>query len=68
MLDTPVSGSVAIGERGELTGLVGGGQEAIERARSALESRRSRKPWCWPKGGLDGRGHTTGTSSGARSG
>jgi 3-hydroxyisobutyrate dehydrogenase/2-hydroxy-3-oxopropionate reductase len=42
MLDTPVSGSVALVQRGELTVLVGGSGEALERARPALAAFGSR--------------------------
>lgn len=38
LLDAPVSGSVALVERGELTSMVGGDAEALERARPVLES------------------------------
>jgi 3-hydroxyisobutyrate dehydrogenase/2-hydroxy-3-oxopropionate reductase len=38
LLDAPVSGSVPLVQRGELTILVGGDQAALERARPALES------------------------------
>ncbi|HEU5472275.1 MAG TPA: NAD(P)-dependent oxidoreductase [Actinophytocola sp.] len=37
LLDAPVSGSVALVERGELTFMVGGAPEAIERARPVLD-------------------------------
>jgi 3-hydroxyisobutyrate dehydrogenase/2-hydroxy-3-oxopropionate reductase len=38
LLDAPVSGSVPLVERGELTVLVGGDADALERARPVLES------------------------------
>jgi 3-hydroxyisobutyrate dehydrogenase-like beta-hydroxyacid dehydrogenase len=38
LLDTPVSGSVALVDRGELTVLAGGDVDALERARPVLES------------------------------
>jgi 3-hydroxyisobutyrate dehydrogenase-like beta-hydroxyacid dehydrogenase len=38
LLDTPVSGSVQLLERGELTVMVGGGTEALERARPVLDA------------------------------
>lgn len=37
LLDSPVSGSVSLAESGQLTLMVGGTQEALERARPALE-------------------------------
>jgi len=42
MLDAPVSGSVPVVERGELTVLVGGDETALGRARPALEAFASR--------------------------
>jgi 3-hydroxyisobutyrate dehydrogenase/2-hydroxy-3-oxopropionate reductase len=42
LLDTPVSGSVALVQRGELTVLVGGAADALEQARPALGSFGSR--------------------------
>lgn len=38
LLDAPVSGSVALVERGELTSMVGGDAQALERARPVLEA------------------------------
>ena len=38
LLDTPVSGSVPVVERGELTIMVGGDADALDRARPALET------------------------------
>lgn len=38
LLDAPVSGSVALVEKGELTSMVGGEPEALERARPVLEA------------------------------
>jgi 3-hydroxyisobutyrate dehydrogenase/2-hydroxy-3-oxopropionate reductase len=38
LLDAPVSGSVSLVEKGELTIMVGGGGEALERARPVLEA------------------------------
>jgi 3-hydroxyisobutyrate dehydrogenase/2-hydroxy-3-oxopropionate reductase len=38
LLDTPVSGSVALVERGELTVMAGGDAEALERARPVLDA------------------------------
>jgi 3-hydroxyisobutyrate dehydrogenase/2-hydroxy-3-oxopropionate reductase len=42
LLDTPVSGSVPLVERGELTVLAGGDEGSLERARPVLESFASR--------------------------
>jgi 3-hydroxyisobutyrate dehydrogenase-like beta-hydroxyacid dehydrogenase len=38
LLDAPVSGSVALAEKGELTVMVGGDQQALDRARPVLEA------------------------------
>ena len=42
MLDAPVSGSVPVVERGELTIMVGGSSEGLERARPVLEALSSK--------------------------
>jgi 3-hydroxyisobutyrate dehydrogenase-like beta-hydroxyacid dehydrogenase len=42
LLDTPVSGSVALVERGELTVMAGGDAEALERARPVLDALAAR--------------------------
>jgi 3-hydroxyisobutyrate dehydrogenase len=42
LLDAPVSGSVPVGERGELLIMVGGDAEALDRARPVLEALSSR--------------------------
>ena len=42
LLDAPVSGSVSLAEKGELTIMVGGDEDALERARSVLEALSSK--------------------------
>ena len=50
LLDTPVSGSVAVVQRGELTVLVGGDAAALDRARPVLGSLASRVIHLGPSG------------------
>jgi len=50
LLDSPVSGSVALVEQGALTALVGGSGEALERARPVLSTFASRVLHLGPQG------------------